>query len=115
MRLFRTRSQATAACRAGKVRMDGQIIKPSREARPGDEINISFHPVIRTVRVLGLPQKRVGAPLVPQYMEDLTPDSEYLKLKMVKEVNFEFREPGSGRPTKRQRREIGLLKKFLGE
>lgn len=115
VRLFKTRSQATEACRSGKVRVDGQIIKPSRELKPGDQISISQHSITRTVKVIGLLDNRVGAPLVPQYMLDLTPDSEFSKLKLMREMNFEYRDPGTGRPTKRQRREIELLKKYLGE
>jgi len=115
VRLFKTRSQATEACRSGKVRVDGQIIKPSRELKPGDQISISQHAITRTVKVIELLDNRVGAPLVTQYMLDLTPDSEFSKLKLMREMNFEYRDPGTGRPTKRQRREIEILKKYLGE
>ncbi|MCX6242052.1 MAG: RNA-binding S4 domain-containing protein [Bacteroidetes bacterium] len=115
VRLFKTRNQATEACRSGKVRIDGQIIKPSREVKPEDEISISHQSLTRTVKVIQALENRVGAPLVPEYMQDLTPESEFLRVKMMKAVNFEYRDPGTGRPTKRHRREIEVLKKYLGE
>lgn len=115
VRVFKTRSQATDACRSGKVRVAAQIVKPSHEVKPGEEISVSHQALIRTFKVLQLLGNRVAAPLVPLYMQDLTPEEEYSKLKLMREVNFEYRDPGTGRPTKRQRREIEILKKYLGE
>jgi ribosome-associated heat shock protein Hsp15 len=115
VRLFKTRSQATEACRSGKARMEGIIVKPSREVRPGDVISLSFPPMIRTVRVTAIPANRVSAKLVPGLMEDLTPPEEFEKLKLAHAPGFEYRERGIGRPTKRHRREIEILKKYLGE
>jgi len=115
VRLFKSRNQASDACRAGKIRIEGQIIKPSKEIKPGEVITISQRSIIRTIKVLQLLEHRVGAPLVPEYMNDLTPESEFAKLKTMKEINFEYRDPGAGRPTKRQRREIEVLKKYLEE
>jgi len=115
VRLFKTRSQASTACRSGRIRIEGQIVKPSRTVKAGDELSISQHSIIRSVKVLQLLENRVGAGLVPEFMQDLTPEAEYNKLKTGKLVNFEYRDPGTGRPTKRQRREIELLKKYLGE
>lgn len=115
VRVFKTRSQATEACKSGKVRIGGQIVKPSHEVKPGEEITVSQQSILRSLKVLQLLGNRVGAPLVPEYMQDLTPDEEYSKLKLMRQVNFEYRDPGTGRPTKRQRREIEILKKYLGE
>ncbi len=115
VRLFKTRSQATDACKSGKIRIDGHIVKPSREVKPGDEISISQQAFTKNVKVLGILDNRVGAPLVPDYMKDLTPEEEYARIKMMRQLNFEFRDPGTGRPTKRHRREIEVLKKYLGE
>ena len=115
VRLFKTRSQATEACKSGKVRLDTQIVKPSHDVKPGDEISVNQHSVTRTVKVLQLLENRVGAPLVQLYMQDLTPDSEFSKARLMREMNFEYRDPGTGRPTKRQRREIEILKKYLKE
>ena len=80
----------------------------------GEEISISLEAITKTVRVLGLIEHRVGAKLVMNYLEDLTPESEYLKLKSRKESGFGNRLRGTGRPTKRDRREIEILKKYLG-
>jgi ribosome-associated heat shock protein Hsp15 len=115
VRLFKTRNQASEACKSGKIRLNGNIVKPSHEIKPGNEISISQQPLTKQVKVIQLLENRVGAPLVPLYMQDLTPESEYQRIKMMRELNFEYRDPGAGRPTKRQRREIEGLKKYLGE
>jgi len=115
VRLYKTRNQSSAACKAGKVRLDGQFIKPSREVRTGDMFIIAQQSMTKTVKILGFPENRVGAALVPEYMQDLTPDSEYTRAKMTRETNFEYRDHGIGRPTKRHRREIETLKNYLGE
>ena len=90
--------------------MGGQNVKPSREIRHQDEISIQMGIYTKTVKVLGLIHNRVSAHLVPQFMEDLTPESEYEKLKTQHEMKTEFRPRGLGRPTKRQRRLIDRLK-----
>jgi len=112
VRVFKTRNQASMACRAGKVRLAGQVVKPSRELNPGDEITLYQNPIKRTFRVIDFPMSRVGAKLVPGYMEEITPEEEFLKLKMIKEINYEYRDRGEGRPTKRQRRDIEELKRM---
>lgn len=78
VRLFKTRSQATAAC-AAKVRIGDQPVKPSRAARIGEVVTAKVAGITRTVKVVDLLEKRVGAKLVPNYLEDLTPASEYEK------------------------------------
>ncbi len=115
VRLFKTRSLASEACRTGKVKISGQVIKPSHDLKPGEVITLSFPPIVKTVKVAELISNRVSAKLVPGFMEDLTPEEEYQKLKRDSQVNFEFRERGIGRPTKRERREIEFLKQYLGE
>lgn len=112
VRIYKTRNQATLACRAGKVRIGGTIVKPSRELKEGEEVAIFLPPFHKSVRVLGFPKSRVSAKVVPEFMEDLTPQEEYEKLRMARETNFEYREQGIGRPTKRERREIEYLKKI---
>ena len=114
VRLFKTRSQATEACRTGKVKIQDQAVKPSRELKSGDLVVVSFNPLRKIVKVKGLTDKRVSAKLVMHYMEDLTPAEEIQKQKLIHEMNFEYRNRGIGRPTKRERREIELLKKHLG-
>jgi len=111
VRIFKTRNQATLACRSGKITIGDQIVKPSRELHPGDELAVKQLPLIRTFRVIGFPKSRVGARLVPEYMEELTSPEEFEKLKSIREMNFEYRGRGEGRPTKQQRREIEELKK----
>ena len=115
VRVYKTRTQATEACRAGKVRVNDKIVKPSHEAKPGETITISAAPINKTLLVLALTANRLSAKLVPGYMQDLTPAEELEKLKLAWAVNFEYRSRGLGRPTKRERRDIENLKKYLGE
>ena len=110
VRVYKTRSQATDACRSGKVRKDGLILKASYIAKKGDVYEIRISPVIKTIRVKDLLDKRLSAKLAVDFIEDLTPQVEYDKLKIIRETHFEFRERGTGRPTKKQRRLIDHLK-----
>ncbi len=105
VRLFKTRSMATQACRSGKVKVNNEAVKPSREIREGMEITIQTGPVKRIFRVLSVLHNRVGAKLVPNYMEDLTPEKEYQKMDQIRAQsgNRPYR---SGRPTKKERREL---------
>ena len=114
VRIFKTRSLASDACRTGKVKILDQAVKPSRDIKTGEIIAISMAPIIKTVKVVAPLANRVSAKLVPGFMEDLTPEAEYDKLKR-NDKNFEFRERGAGRPTKRERREIEFLKIYLDE
>jgi ribosome-associated heat shock protein Hsp15 len=113
VRIFKTRTKATDACKSNNVRIDDVPVKPSREIREGEVITIKFGPILRKVKVIQLLEKRVAAAKVPFYMEDLTAEEEYVKLKMAKSKSFEFRGRGLGRPTKKQRREIEKLKKIV--
>lgn len=110
IRLFKTRSQATDACRGGKVKIDGQNVKPSREVNVGVEIEVQQGAIKKRVKVLQVVKNRVGAKLVADLAEDLTPVEEQEKLDMMRQLNYERREHGTGRPTKRDRREIDKLK-----
>lgn len=113
VRIFKTRSKATHACRNGKVKIDDQPVKPSTEIKTGDVIQVNKEQIDLEIKVLQTLEKRVGAKLVPDYMEDLTPEENYRKQEIARQTNFEYREKGQGRPTKKQRREIEQLKKFL--
>ncbi len=115
VRVFKTRSLAAEACRSGKVKILDQIVKPSRDLKAGEIITVSLPPITKTLKVVTLTGNRVSAKLVPGLMEDLTPEAEYQKLKRANEPDFEFRQRGLGRPTKRERREIGFLKLYLDE
>lgn len=112
VRLFKTRTQASDACRGGKVKMDGQNVKPSRDIRVGEEIEVQMGIVRKKVAVKAILKNRVGAKLVENYMEDLTPVEEYDKLDLLKQLNYERRDRGTGRPTKKNRRDISKLKGF---
>lgn len=110
VRIFKTRSIASDECRLGKVSVNGTEAKASREIQPGDEVTIRFHGFFRTIRILQLLEKRVGAALVQNYYEDITPEDELIKKTMVKLNKNEFRPRGTGRPTKKERRDIDRLK-----
>jgi len=110
VRLYKTRTVAAEACKQGKVTIDGQVIKPSREVKVLDVIQAQVGDITRTVKVVGLLEKRVGAKLVSQYAEDLTPASEYEKRREPVLAPLFSRPKGMGRPTKRDRRRLeGLI------
>jgi ribosome-associated heat shock protein Hsp15 len=111
VRVYKTRNQASEACRGGKIRVNGQPVKPSRSIHPGEVVTISMGIFTKTLEVIHSITNRVSAKLVPENAKDLTPDEEYNKQKMMREVNFEIREKGLGRPTKKERRLIVQLKR----
>lgn len=106
VRVFKTRSLATDACRNGRVTIAGQPVKPSREVRIGETIVVQKDEMTRTFKVLGLLEQRVGAPLAKQYVEDLTPPSEFEKKREPNYLPPMHRPKGAGRPTKRDRRAL---------
>ncbi len=110
VRLFKTRSQATAACKGGKVKIDGQNAKASREVKVDDIIEIQLQGIKRKVKIIKLVKSRVAAKLVPELIKDLTPPEEYEKQEMINLLNKEKRDRGTGRPTKKDRRTISKLK-----
>jgi ribosome-associated heat shock protein Hsp15 len=110
VRIYKTRSLATDACKSGRVKISGQVVKPSREVRIKDEISIHLGVYTKTVRVTGLLHNRLSALMVPGFLEDITPQAEYDKLTIQKEMKTEFRPKGIGRPTKKHRRLIDHLK-----
>lgn len=110
VRVFKTRTQAADACKGGKVKMEGQNVKPSREVKEGDEIDIQQGIFRKTLKVKVAAKNRVSAKLVPDLAEDLTPHEEYEKLDMLRQLNHERRDRGTGRPTKKDRRDIDKLK-----
>lgn len=110
VRLYKTRSQAAEACKSGKVRIEGQHVKASREVKVGDVIEVYSGGLVKKVKVLKAVKNRVGAKLVPGLMEDLTPPEVIERIEMTRKVNFEKRDHGIGRPTKKERRIIEKLK-----
>ena len=112
MRIFKTRSIATDACKKGRVIVDGVSVKPSRLIHVGDTIAVRKPPITYTFRVLALAPNRLGAKLVPNYLENITSPDQYQLLEMVKISGFIDRQKGLGRPTKKDGRE---LQKFTQE
>ena len=108
VRIFKTRTIATEAIKKGRVTMgDSDVpVKPSRMLKVGDTVNVRKPPVTYSFKVLALTENRLGAKLVPEYMENITPQSQYDLLEVVKISGFIDRRKGLGRPTKREGREL---------
>ena len=106
IRVYKTRTDATDACKGGKVRLNGHDVKPSKEVKPGDVIVARKGAVSYTYKVLELIDKRQGAKLVPNYAENQTPQEELEKLRAPVETFFLRRDRGAGRPTKKDRRQM---------
>ena len=111
-RLFKTRTLASEACKSGHARIDGAKVKPARIVKIGETITVLKGVVTRTVKVVGLVEKRVGAKLVDEYLEDHTPEEEWEKARVTFAQSILQRDRGAGRPTKKDRREI---EQFFGE
>ncbi len=114
VRLFKTRTLATEACNAGKIKISGINCKSSREIKENDIIQVRIGQFIKTVQVLDAPKNRIAAKLVINYYTDLTPEEEYQRLRLLR-MNVEYREQGIGRPTKRERRQLDYMKDFLAD
>lgn len=106
MRVFKTRSIATDACKKGRVCVNGVEVKPSRGVKIGDKIDVRKPPITYSFRVKMLSGNRLGAKLVPDYVENITPQSQYELLEMNRISGFVDRRKGLGRPTKRDAREM---------
>lgn len=109
IRAFKSRSEATDACNGGKVKLNGVSCKPSRDVKPGDLLEVRKGAVQYSYRVLALLENRVGAQLVPNFADNLTPQSELDKLRAPVETFFVKRDRGTGRPTKKERRTLDAL------
>lgn len=110
MRIFKTRTIATEACKKGRVLMGDNPVKPSRMIKVDDIIKVRKPPVTYSFKVKALTENRLGAKLVPDYMENITPKSELDLLEVVKISGFIDRRKGLGRPTKREGRELSRFK-----
>ena len=113
VRVFKTRTMATDACNAGKIKLHGDNAKPSKIVKIGEIYSVKLDQLDKTIQVVDFPKSRVGAPLVPLYYTDLTPPEEYERVKALR-TRFEIRDHGEGRPTKRDRRQIDYLKDYFG-
>ena len=111
-RIFKTRSLAADACKNGRVTIDGANTKPSRMVKVGDTVSVRKSPVTYSFKVLKAIEMRVGAKLLPEIYENVTPQSQYELLEMIRISGFVDRARGTGRPTKKDGREI---KEFTDE
>ncbi|MBR2049199.1 MAG: RNA-binding S4 domain-containing protein [Rikenellaceae bacterium] len=109
VRVFKTRSDAADACRTNRVLVNDAYAKPSREVKVGDVISVKKMPVVYQYRVVDLVSSRQPAKNVPMYAADITPQSELDKLNVPRETIFIVRDRGTGRPTKKERRELDSL------
>lgn len=110
MRVFKTRTIATDACKKGRVMIGGSAVKPSRTIKPGDIIDVRKPPITYSFRVKAVTGNRLGAKLVPEYLENITPQSQYELLEMTRISGFVDRRKGLGRPTKRDSRELSRFR-----
>ena len=110
VRMFKTRALASEACAGGKIKIDGTSVKASRNIKARDIIQIRKGVIKYIYRVKKTAEKRMGAKLVPDFLEDITPEEELAKLKSAQKQPIQTREKGQGRPTKRERRMMDKLK-----
>ena len=106
VRYYKTRSISTKACKKGQVKVNGAVIKPSREVYATDKIELRKNQIIYQLTVNDLPPNRVGAKLVDIYRVDTTPKSAFEAQDMLKYSKDYYRKKGAGRPTKKDRRDI---------
>ena len=110
VRIFKTRALASEACAGGKVKIDGTAVKASRNIKKNDVVQVRKGVVKYLYKVRKVAEKRMGAKLVPEFLEDITPAEELAKLKSAQKQSIQTREKGQGRPTKRERRMMDKLK-----
>ena len=106
VRIFKTRTIAAEACKKGRIAINGAQAKPARTVKPGDVVQVRKPPVTYSFKVLQAIEKRVGAKLVPDVMENVTTPDQYELLEMSKISGFVDRARGTGRPTKKERRDL---------
>ena len=106
IRIFKTRSIATTACKKGQVKINSVSLKPSKEIFGGELISIRKNQINYTIEVLDIPKSRLGAKLVDLYRKDKTPKEEFEKTELLKYSKDYYRKKGIGRPTKKDRRDI---------
>lgn len=109
VRVYKTRTDAADACRGSAVRINDSIAKPSAKLRIGDTVLARTKALTRTLKVIGLSEKRISASLVAEYLDDITPESEYEAAREKRANARLFNHDGGGRPTKKDRRDIEKL------
>ncbi|MGJ8743191.1 RNA-binding S4 domain-containing protein [Polaribacter sp.] len=106
IRVFKTRSLATTACKKGQVKIDLKSVKPSRDIYGDEQIMVRKNQINYQLKVLDIPESRVGAKLVDLYRKDITPKEAFEKTELLKFAKDYYRKKGTGRPTKKDRRDI---------
>lgn len=106
VRIFKTRTLAADACKNSRISINGTTVKPSRMVKEGDEVSVRKPPVTYTFRVKQAIEKRVGAKMLPDIIENITPPEQYELLEINRISGFVNRAKGMGRPTKKDRRAI---------
>ncbi|MBR5394696.1 MAG: RNA-binding S4 domain-containing protein [Bacteroidaceae bacterium] len=114
-RIFKTRTIAAAACKKGQVCLDGAVLKASRMIKAGDVVSVRKPPITYSFRVLQPIEKRVGAKLIPEILENVTSPEQYELLEMSKISGFVGRAKGTGRPTKKERRSLDDFREDVPE
>ena len=109
MRIYKTRSIAADACKNGRISMNGVQLKPSRTFKIGDTFNVRKGPITYTYKVLQLTENRLGAKLVPEYIQDCTSPAQLEILELARLAGNGGRDRGTGRPTKKDRRDIEIF------
>ena len=110
VRIFKTRAMSSEACAGRKIKIDGTAVKGSRNIKKNDIVQVRKGVVKYLYKVRQIAEKRMGAQLVPEFLEDITPEEELEKLKSAQKQPIQTREKGQGRPTKRERRMMDKLK-----
>lgn len=106
IRCYKTRNQASAAVKKGAVRINGTIAKPAKEVFPGDQITYRLNQITHSIEVVEIPNSRVGAKLVALYRLDHTPKDVQEQIGLIRGVRDGQRDRGTGRPTKKERRDL---------
>ena len=106
LRYYKTRNQASLGCKQGHVKIGDQLVKPSREVIIGDKIKVRKNQIWHKLIVMDIPKSRLGAKLVDIYRENITPDDAFDQLNIQNLSKVPKREKGTGRPTKKDRREM---------
>lgn len=109
VRYYKTRNNATEACRKGHVKINGDSVKPSKTVFNNEKIEIRKNQINYKLEILDMPSSRVGAKLVDLYRKDITPPEEFEKLDLLKYSKDYYRKKGTGRPTKKDRRDLNEL------
>lgn len=110
VRIYKTRTQAAEECEKGRVMINGMSVKPSHIVKEGEIIMVRKPPIIYTYKVLGLLKNRISAQMAKSYVEDLTSNEELSKRQLIQMATNFVRDKGSGRPTKKERRELDKLR-----